>query len=177
MATLVLPEVDPGSNPSEVSLERSAVRVSVPGWSDFFVLSVALAEPDSRGSWSGVRIYFLEPETGIWENFPFRRKLSSRFGHAAFATWPPETFDRAYSQDGSLVLEFRDPCFAYDSPILPFGLDRESLWIAVLDRQSRSWRLRRKRFLDYGGADRGEPRLPRIPENELADFERSLNDA
>jgi hypothetical protein len=68
--------------------------------------------------------------------------------------WPPETFDRLFVANGSLHLEYRDQWNPYERPVLPFGLDVESLWSAEYLSHERRWKLKRLRRLDYEGKDK-----------------------
>ena len=88
-----------------------------------------------------------------WHDLPMTLTWSARIAHGLFVTWPPEKIDRLVCEGDQVVLEFRDPWVPYEKPIMPWGLDRESLWQASYLKRVARWRLKRIRRLDYEGAD------------------------
>lgn len=90
-----------------------------------------------------------------WTPVPMRLFLRSRLWNGLFATWPPEDIDElAPMGHSSVAIAFRDEWVPFERPILPFGLDQESLWQGQYDPRRQAWRLLRIRTLDYEGADK-----------------------
>lgn len=90
-----------------------------------------------------------------WNPVSMRLSLGSRVWNGLFATWPPEKVDElASAGPTSIVVTFRDEWIPFERPILPFGLDQESLWQAQYYPLRQHWRLLRIRTLDYEGSDK-----------------------
>ena len=118
-----------------------------------------LSPPGPLGEGSRIRILKKPADGEEWVELPLRLTWWSRLAHAMFASWPPEVIDVMTYEHGRLTVLFRDPWVPYEKPIMPFGLDRESLWEAVYMDRQRAWTLRRVRHLDYESGDDVPPVL------------------
>lgn len=55
---------------------------------------------------------------------PMTLAWRAKLWNGLFATWPPQSFEKIFWEQGRLKLIFRDPWYPYDKkPLLPFGLD------------------------------------------------------
>lgn len=62
--------------------------------------------------------------------------------------WPPERMLSIGEDGGSITVRFQDPWVPFEAPILPFGLDREGIWRARYQEESKRWSLVRERDVD-----------------------------
>lgn len=125
---------------------------------EYMVHTTRLRELGPRGEGSRIRVLTRSVGEEDWTELSMSLTWWSRIAHSQFATWPPEGIDWISCEHGRLILQFRDRWVPYEKPVLPFGLDRESLWQAVYLHRTRSWSLRRIRHLDYE-RDHGPPVL------------------
>lgn len=161
--------------PSEVVLTDEVVGFRISEQEAYLAHPVRLAKPTATGSWSRAMIVHTDDGGQTWSDVPLRRCLQSRLGRAMFAPWPPEFLDRIWVHHAQLFIAYRDTWVPYERPILPFGLDTESAWIAQYHRPSKCWRLELERLLDYDGADLVGPLFRRLPvESQFADWRGEL---
>lgn len=104
------------------------------------------------GGLEPIRIERVAPD-GSSRWLPMRLTWISRLKCAVLTQWPPETLDRLELVNGRVAIEYRDPWYEDEKTILPFDLDKESLWRATFDPTRERWSLTRIRTLDYGGKD------------------------
>lgn len=79
---------------------------------------------------------------------PMKLDLRSRILFGWLGTWPPESASELLLRNGQLCLAYRDEWMPFERPILPFGWDRESEWLARYDSVRGVWRLHRVRKLE-----------------------------
>lgn len=106
------------------------------------------------GRWRGIHVFKSSDGGGTWQELPQKLCLRSLLTSKFLTSWPPEYGDELRVIDGQLVLVYHDREFEYERPILPFGLDRESLWRATYVANRSCWCLKRIRPLDFDGLDR-----------------------
>lgn len=75
--------------------------------------------------------------------------FASSIKHGLFATWPPDSIDALLCDSGQLVIQFRDPWYPWDKPLMPYHL-----WRATYVAGRSRWTLARLKRLDYDGADK-----------------------
>lgn len=112
---------------------------------------------DEHGRMSEVFVLEASMDAGTGapcRELPLPLDFASWVRYGWLGVWPPATFERVEVDDGSLVIEFRDPWIPFERPVLPFRYDQESLWKATYRRRRGRWRLERVRHLDYEGDDR-----------------------
>ncbi|MGA2841901.1 MAG: hypothetical protein ABSG18_17285 [Steroidobacteraceae bacterium] len=86
---------------------------------------------------------------------PLVLDVSSRLLYGWLGTWPPERASRLYCEGDAVVIVYRDEWIPFEPPVLPFGYDRESEWMARFNPVSCKWNLKRLQRLGY---DREIPR-------------------
>ena len=102
-----------------------------------------LSDPRRRGNDVYVRLRVFLQEGEHWDLLPMRLELGSRLLLRWFTQWPPENLV-SVRFDSSIEFEFRDNLI-WEVPVLPFGLDAESVWRAKWNDRRSSWSLRRVR--------------------------------
>jgi hypothetical protein len=90
-----------------------------------------------------VRIWEAHENDDDWTLLSMRLDVRSRLWAGLFATWPPENLDEVDCTAG-LTITFHDH-EVWESPVLPFELDKESFWRARYDRRRKTWTLSRLR--------------------------------
>ncbi len=120
---------------------------------EYVVKVVPLEMPGPRGEWSRIKVLKQIIGSEDWEELPMQLTYWSRLFHSMFTSWPPEDIDRISCERGRLILQYRDRWISYEKPILPWGLDRESLWEGEYVDLKRVWKLRRVQRLDYERGD------------------------
>jgi hypothetical protein len=134
-------------------------RWCVHGGSEYVVTVVPLEIPGPRGEQSRIKVLRTIVGSDDWEELPMQLTYWSRFAKSIFTNWPPEDIDRVSCEQGRLILRYRDRWVPYEKPIMPFGLDRESLWEGEYIARKRAWKLRRVQRLDYESGDESPPVL------------------
>jgi hypothetical protein len=114
---------------------------------------VELAQARENGESSICFILKSSDDGKQWNRLPMKLSLFSRIISFS-ATWPPESVDKLFFDRGTIAIEFRDHWIPDERPILPMGLDQESLWRASYDQRRSRWTLKRLRVLDYPDKDR-----------------------
>lgn len=115
---------------------------------------VLLREAGPLGQQRVVKVFERFVEDHRWQELRPRVTIGSFVLSVLACHWPPESVDRLYLEDGCICLEFRDPWVPFEKPILPFGWDQESQWLARFREAGRRWSLTRLRKLDYENTDR-----------------------
>jgi hypothetical protein len=105
------------------------------------------------GQWRRAVVYGSFDAGKTWREVPAKLCLRSRLVAGLFTLWPPESVDEMRVERGLLTLIYHDKEYQYERAVLPFGLDRESVWEATLIAHNMRWRLERVRRLDFDGAD------------------------
>jgi hypothetical protein len=140
---------------STASLVDSRLRLRCShGSQEYSVKYVALEEAGPRGELLRAVVLARGTHDEKWEALPIGLTWLSRVWHSMFTTWPPEHIDSIDCEHGRLSLQYRDTWVPYERPVMPFGLDRESVWKAEYCRRRQAWRLHRLQRLDYEGTDR-----------------------
>lgn len=103
--------------------------------------------------WREVRFQRSDDGGATWFEVPARLCLESRLKVPWFTIWPPAFIDDLRVVGGRLEAWYHDPEYEYEKAVLPFGLDRESIWRAVFLPARSCWRLERIRHLDFEGRD------------------------
>lgn len=151
---------------------RAAFRLAR-GDREFFVFLLRRERLGDCGRAIDTRVFEVDQNSRRWQEIATKLTSVSALLNQLAGTWPPQLVTAVSVSGENLVLSYVDPIIEYEKPVLPFGLDRESEWIATYFPKRRCWKLQRQAFLERKGADLSaviQRVIPRRESSQLADL-------
>jgi len=90
-----------------------------------------------QGQLTYATLFVLRSGKDVWETIPLDLSWKSMISGNIFTSWPPEYFDSVVVENNILICGFHDQLNNYERSILPWELDAESLWKAVMTKYGR----------------------------------------
>lgn len=138
--------------PAEL-VQLAAHQCSSPSGDRFYAFHFRWYRTRGSGKFGDVRIIRVS-SGGQCSNVKLTLSFSDRFFNLIIDSWPPEELLGLSWEPEGLALYYADTGVPDEKPILPFGLDRDSVWRAVYVEACSRWRLSRLQgFDDIPGLD------------------------
>ena len=135
------------SDPPAELARLAAHRCSPPSGDRFYAFHFRWYRTTGSGRFGEVRI-FRALDGGRCAEVKLNLSFLDRFLNPVIETWPPEELLSLRWEPEGLALYCADAGVPDEKPILPFGLDRDSVWRAVYVEACSRWRLSRLQSVD-----------------------------